>query len=360
MKEDERMMLLALALARRGEGRVEPNPMVGCVIVRRGRVIGEGYHRRFGGRHAEIEALRWCATTARGATVYVTLEPCCHFGKTPPCTDALIQAGVAEVVIPLADPDPLVGGKGIRQLRRAGIRVRTGVCRGEAEEVLAPYLTCTRLDRPYVIAKWAQGLDGGLVTAPGTSKWISSEASRRRVHRLRARVDAVLVGVGTVQADDPLLNARGVPVRRLAARVVLDSRLRIPEFCRLAATARAIPLWLVTSPRAARTAKAMRLKRRGAEIIGCAGRDGRVSLKQVLRELHHRGVTNLIVEGGPTVLTSFLQARLVDECLGFVAPRIVGDAKAKRGLETRLQPRAVTVERSGDDAFFRCRLTEPP
>ncbi|GAF88580.1 unnamed protein product, partial [marine sediment metagenome] len=207
---DHRMMARAIALARRGEGHVEPNPMVGCVIVRNRRSIGEGYHRRFGGPHAEIEALLACTRDPQGATVYVSLEPCCHHGKTPPCTDALIAARVARVVVAARDPNPVVRGRGIRRLRTAGIDVETGVLEGEAAEVLAPYATRVRLYRPFVIAKWAQSLDGKLATRTGHSQWISCEASRRRVHRLRARVDAILVGCGTVLADDPLLTARGV------------------------------------------------------------------------------------------------------------------------------------------------------
>lgn len=182
---DRRMMARAVALARRGEGRVEPNPMVGCVVVRNRRVIGEGYHRRFGGPHAEIEALRFCTANPRGATLYVSLEPCCHHGQTPPCSDALIDARVVRVVVAVGDPNPVVQGRGIRRLRAAGIAVETGLLEREAAEVLAPYVTRMRLGRPYVIAKWAQSLDGKLATRTGDSRWISCEASRRSVHRLR-------------------------------------------------------------------------------------------------------------------------------------------------------------------------------
>jgi diaminohydroxyphosphoribosylaminopyrimidine deaminase/5-amino-6-(5-phosphoribosylamino)uracil reductase len=360
---DETMMPRALALARKGEGRVEPNPMVGCVIVRNGRIIGEGYHRRFGGPHAEIEALESCTRNPRGATVYVTLEPCCHQGKTPPCTDALIRAGVARVVTPLRDPNPMVNGAGIRGLRAAGIAVHTGVLADEAAEVLAPFLTRVRLGRPYVIAKWAQSLDGVLVTPPGQSRWISCATSRHRVHQLRARVDAVLVGVGTVLADDPLLTARGVPLLRRAIRVVLDAGLRIPVSAKVVATAKATPTLLFTTARAARTRKARTLIRKGAELVACKAPRGRLALSDCLTHLHERDVTNLLVEGGPTVLSAMLGAQLVDEVWMFVAPRLIGGECQHRSLASlvaSVNPRSATVERSGDDLLLRLRLTDPP
>jgi len=360
---DETMMRQALALARKGEGRVEPNPLVGCVIVRDGRIIGEGYHRRFGGPHAEIEALESCTRNPRGATVYVSLEPCCHHGKTPPCTDALIRAGVARVVTPLRDPNPMVNGAGIRGLRAAGIAVHTGVPADEAAEVLAPFLTRVRLGRPYVIAKWAQSLDGVLVTPRGQSRWISCAASRRRVHQLRARVDAVLVGVGTVVADDPFLTARDVPLRRKAIRVVLDARLRIPVSAKIVATAKATPTLILTTVHAARTRKARTLIRKGVELVVCKARRGRLALGDCLTHLAERDVTNLLVEGGPTVLNAMLNARLVDEVCMFIAPRLIGGECQHRSLAAlvaSLNPRSATVERSGDDLLFRLRLTDPP
>ena len=360
---DQSMMRRTLALAKKGEGRVEPNPMVGCVIVRDGSVIGEGYHRRFGGPHAEIEALRSCPRNPRGATVYVSLEPCCHQGKTPPCTDALIQAGVARVVTPFCDPNPLVHGAGLRRLRAAGITVTSGVLADEAGEVLAPFLTCVRLGRPYVIAKWAQSLDGQLITPPGESKRISCEASRRAVHRLRARVDAVLVGVGTVLADDPLLTARGLALRRPAVRVVLDGRLRIPVSARIVASARTTPTLIFTTPRAAKTKKAAGLLGKGVEVIACRAKGGRLVFGDCLSRLAHRGVTNLLVEGGPTVLHAMLKARLVDEVRLFLAPKIIGGRSQGPALLSalaRLNPRSATVQRIGDDLHICLRLTDPP
>jgi diaminohydroxyphosphoribosylaminopyrimidine deaminase/5-amino-6-(5-phosphoribosylamino)uracil reductase len=340
--------------------------MVGCVIARGDRIIGEGFHRRFGGPHAEIEALRECKSNPRGATVYVTLEPCCHTGKTPPCVDALIDARVKRVVVASKDPNPAVNGRGIRRLRSAGIEVSVGVGTSEAAELLAPFATLIKLGRPYVIAKWAQSLDGRLTTPPGSSPWISCERSRRWVHRLRARVDTILVGVGTALADDPMLTARDVTVRRVATRVVLDRRLRVRESSKLVATANTTPTCLFTTRQAAQTPKAARLSRKGVEVIACGSRGENVSLESCLRLLGKRGVTNLLIEGGPTVLTSFLRADLVDEACVFVAPRLIGPDRRRPGVApttrvgARLDPVTSRTTRSGSDVLFRLRLTTPP
>jgi diaminohydroxyphosphoribosylaminopyrimidine deaminase/5-amino-6-(5-phosphoribosylamino)uracil reductase len=360
-------MQRALALARKGEGRVEPNPMVGCVIARRGRVIGEGYHRRFGGPHAEVEALTSCVEEPRGATVYVSLEPCRHHGKTPPCTEALIEARVGRVVAAVADPSPLSGG-GIRELRKAGIAVEVGVGETEAAEVLAPFLTRVALGRPYVIAKWAQSLDGKLATATGDSKWISGEASRRQVHRLRARMDAILIGSGTALADDPMLTARDVPVRRRAVRVVLDGRLRLSERSQLVVTASTVPTMVFTSKAKVGLSKAGRLARRGVEVAACRTHRGRPVVADCLRRLSRRAVTNLLVEGGPTILTSFLKAGLVDEAWAFVSPKLIGGSdgpgvlagKGVARVADALIPRTVVTRRWEADTLFRMRLTEVP
>jgi len=357
---DARMMQRALALARRGEGRVEPNPMVGCVIVARGRTIGEGYHRRFGGPHAEVEALRACQADPRGATVYVTLEPCCHCGKTPPCTEALLAAGVARVVTSMRDPNPLVAGRGVHRLRRAGVRVEIGIEAEPARALLAPYLTRTCLHRPYVIAKWAQTLDGKLATRTGDSQWISGVLSRRLVHRLRGRVDALLVGAGTVRADDPLLTAREVPRRRIATRVVLDTRLRLSPDSRVATTAGTVPTWVFTGMRQVNSAPARALTERGVVVMPARTRGGRLDLRDVLRRLAAQGVTNLLVEGGPTVLTALFAAGVVDEACVFVAPLLLGGVGAPsvpggRGparLAEAAAPARVCTRRCGSDIMW--------
>ena len=365
---DERMMRRALALSRRGEGWVEPNPMVGCVIVRDGRVVGEGFHRRFGAAHAEVEALRRCGGKARRATVFVTLEPCGHFGKTPPCADALIDAGVRRVVVAARDPNPLVAGRGLRRLRSAGIEVVTDVRRDEAAEVLAPFFTCMVDHRPYVIAKWAQSLDGKLVTRAGQSKWISGEASRSEGHKLRARVDAVLVGAGTVLCDDPQLTARGVRVRRVATRVVLDGRLRISERSHLVRSAKKIPVLVFTTSASSAGRKAERLRRAGVEIVPVPAARSGLNLDRILADLAARGVTNLLVEGGPTVLAAFFAGGWVDEAWVFTAPRFIGGRAASgvfermgaiRGFETPV-PSHGTVRRIGEDVMHRLRFTRPP
>ncbi|MBI4718171.1 MAG: bifunctional diaminohydroxyphosphoribosylaminopyrimidine deaminase/5-amino-6-(5-phosphoribosylamino)uracil reductase RibD [Planctomycetes bacterium] len=367
-EQDLRFMERAIWLARKGAGRVEPNPLVGCVVVKNGRVIGEGCHRRFGGPHAEVAALRTCQSSPEGATVYVSLEPCCHHGKTPPCVDALIAARVARVVVALRDPYPLVCGEGLRRLRAAGIAVDVGVGGVAAAELLAPFTTRHLLRRPYVIAKWAQSLDGRLAATGGDSRWISGEAARRRVHQLRARVDAILVGSGTVLADDPLLTARNVPVRRVALRVVLDGRLRIPERARLVRTARDFPTQVITSPRRAASDKARRLVRRGVEVVAANVRQERIDLAAMLSDLADSDVTNLLVEGGPTLLRAFLDAGLVDEALVFVAPLFLGGREDRYSVTGRTaqrmrdaaRPRRIQSQRCGDDVLYRLRLTDPP
>ncbi len=364
---DQRFMARALSLARRGAGYVEPNPMVGCVLVHKGKIVGEGYHRRFGGPHAEVDALRRCSCQTSDITLYVTLEPCCHQGKTPPCSEVIIRAGVSRVVVATGDPNPLVGGKGIRKLRRAGIKVDVGILRSEAEEVIAPFLTLLRLERPYVIAKWAQSLDGKLATATGESKWISCPQSRSHVHRLRARVDAILVGSGTVRADDPLLTARDVRLRRRALRVVLDSRLRISNKCQLIDTATRWPTMIMTTAIKAKSAKADRLRRGGAEVIGCRSNRNRIATKDWMAKLAQLGVTNLLVEGGPTVLRSLLVARLVDEAWVFTAPILIGGRSAHGALDGRgaqrmadaIEAKTVHTQSSGRDTLHRLRLTTP-
>ncbi|RJP42131.1 MAG: bifunctional diaminohydroxyphosphoribosylaminopyrimidine deaminase/5-amino-6-(5-phosphoribosylamino)uracil reductase RibD [Phycisphaerales bacterium] len=358
-------MRRALRLALRGEGRVEPNPMVGCVLTRRGRVIGEGYHHRFGGPHAEVEALKAAGGSCRGAAAYVTLEPCAHVGKTPPCCDALIAAGVARVVVGTADPNPHVPGGGIERLRRAGIRVDAGVCESEARRLIAPFTTRVTLGRPYVIAKWAQSLDGRLAAEGGDSKWISCEASRRLVHRWRGRVDAILIGAGTAVADDPVLTARGAGVRRVAARVVMDGRLRLPVDAQLAKTARDVPTLVLTLSESATSDRADALRRLGVEVVSC-GRPsiGRLDPATALRLLARRGATNVLLEGGATLIRAFLAAGLIDEARVFVGPIWIGGGDAHaiapaepvRQIAAALKPHDVTWRRSGDDGLAIVRF----
>ena len=313
-------MNLALAEAERGRGAVEPNPMVGAVLVRAGRVVGLGHHARFGGPHAEVMALQ-NAAEARGATLYVTLEPCCHHGKTPPCTDAILQAGVAKVVAAIRDPFPRVDGGGLAILRSAGVPVDLGLQAGTAAELNAPYLKRVATGLPYITAKWAMTLDGKTAVASGESQWISSPGSRSLVHQLRGRMDAILVGIGTVLADDPQLTARPAGPRT-AVRIVLDSKALLPLNSRLVQTAHEVSV-LVAVSRQAPADRRHALEARGCEVVVFPGAT-RVPIMALLAELGQRAMTNLLVEGGGRVLGSFLEAGQVDEVEAYIAPILEG------------------------------------
>lgn len=332
---------MALRAALRGRGYVEPNPMVGAVLVREQRVLAVGHHRKFGGPHAEVQTLRRCRELGHdptGSDLYVTLEPCCHWGKTPPCTEALIAAKVRRVFAAIQDPNPLVAGKGLQQLRTAGIDARVGLCEARAQDLLRAYVKRTQTGMPWVLAKWAQTLDGAVATASGESRWISGEASHRWVHRLRGRVDAVVVGIGTVLADDPQLTARAVRRRRLARRVVVDTRLRIPLQSALVRTAKDVPLLVATRQEAldAEAAKAQALRKAGVELLAANGQEPErrkvgVDLRALLLHLsQERGAANVLVEGGPVLLGGLFEQGLVDEAMVFVAPRLMGDDRARR------------------------------
>ncbi len=326
-KEDENFMAIALACAGLGRGAVEPNPMVGAVLVKDGREIARGWHGRFGGPHAEVAALaaaRAAGVDPRGSTAYVTLEPCCHYGKTPPCTKALIEAGVARVVAAMEDPDPRVAGKGLAALREAGIEVQSGVCQAQARQLLAAYIKLRTQRRPWVICKWAQTADGCLALPPGQGRWISSPPAREEVHRLRGLCDGIAVGVGTVLADDPLLNNRSGGGKQ-PVRLVLDSRLRTPIVCQLIATARRWPVMIACAAGADAAAKA-RLQAAGAEVIELPAGEGGVDLRGLLNELGGRQWTYLLVEGGAKVLRSFIASGLADEMIVFTSPRSCGHA----------------------------------
>jgi diaminohydroxyphosphoribosylaminopyrimidine deaminase/5-amino-6-(5-phosphoribosylamino)uracil reductase len=321
--DDQFWMLRALAEAARGRGQVEPNPMVGAVVVREGRAVGVGHHARFGGLHAEVNALTEAGGAARGATLYVTLEPCCHHGKTPPCTDAVLAAGVARVVAAMSDPFPRVAGGGLEALRGAGVAVEVGLEASAARRLNAPYLKRIATGLPYVTAKWAMTLDGKIATASGDSAWISGPRARALVHELRGRMDAILVGIGTALADDPLLTARP-PGPRTPARVVLDGAARLPPGGRLATTAREVPVWVAVTDRAPADRRSA-LAALGCEILALTG-SGPVPVVPLLSELGRRGATNVLVEGGARVLGAFLQEGQVDEVDVYVAPVLEGGA----------------------------------
>jgi diaminohydroxyphosphoribosylaminopyrimidine deaminase/5-amino-6-(5-phosphoribosylamino)uracil reductase len=355
-------MTRALELAARGEGSVEPNPMVGCVVARGAEVIGEGFHRRFGGPHAEVEALAVAGPRARGATLYVTLEPCCHTGKTPPCTEAVLAAGVARVVIAQLDPFPAVAGSGIARLKEAGVAVDVGPGQEQARRLNAPYLKLVTTGRPWVIAKWAMTLDGKLATQAGDSRWISSEASRRIVHQVRGRVDAIVVGRGTADADDPLLTARPSGPR-VATRIVLDRRASLSPGSQLARTARETPVLVVVGAEAAEPA-CQQLREAGCEVLAVAGGTREEQWRELLAELGARRMTNVLVEGGGTVLGALFDARLVDEVHVFIAPKIVGGGNAAtpvggKGPELMSQAlmlRDVEWRKVDEDLYLRGRV----
>ncbi len=314
-------MRRALAEAARGRGAVEPNPMVGAVLVRDGTLIAVGHHQRFGGPHAEIVALGRALDATRGATLYVTLEPCCHHGKTPPCAEALIASRVTRVVAAMRDPFPKVAGGGFKLLIEAGIAVDVGLLEDEAKRLNAPYLKRLRVGRPFVTAKWAMTLDGRIATASGHSQWISGERSRVRVHDLRRGMDAILVGLGTAIADNPRLTARPAGAR-VASRVVLDSSASLPTNSNLVATAREVPTIVAVNDRAD-AGRVENLQSFGCEIVRFAG-GGAVPVGLLLDDLGRRGMTNVLVEGGGRVLGAFLDAGEVDAVEVFIAPIVEG------------------------------------
>ena len=322
--EDISHMRSALALARRGLGGTWPNPSVGCVIVRDGRVIGRAVTAPGGRPHAERAALTMAGQEARGATVYVTLEPCCHWGRTPPCTDALIAAEVARVVIAVRDPDPRVNGEGCARLRAAGIVIEEGLLAGEAEDVLAGFTSRLRRSRPLVTLKMASTLDGRIATRSGESQWITGEPARRAAHAMRGHADAVLVGVGTVLADDPELTCR-IPGYRSTpiVRVIADSHLRTPLTSVLIRTAAASPTWILVRPGANPDRRAA-LADLGVTVLDIAAGTTGVDLADGLRVLGDAGITRLLVEGGGQIAASLLRADLVDRIAWFHAPAVMG------------------------------------
>jgi diaminohydroxyphosphoribosylaminopyrimidine deaminase/5-amino-6-(5-phosphoribosylamino)uracil reductase len=334
---DAAWMDRALALAEQGRGGVEPNPLAGAVVVRDGRLVGQGWHARFGGPHAEVEAIQRAKEDARGSTLYVTLEPCCHHGKTPPCTDAILEAGIRRVVVAIADPNPLVGGQGLRQLKDAGIAVELGCRAAEARQINAPYLKLLATARPYVHAKWAMSLDGKIATREFQSKWITGDAARHDSHRLRARMDAIIVGAGTVRHDDPLLTARSGGART-PSRIVLTGEADIPLESRVIASARESPVIVVAGPKL-EPARQEALGRAGCEVLLMPASQGRPEITSLLDELGRRRMTNILVEGGTQVLGSFFDAGQVDEVHVYIAPIMIGGHRAPtpiggRGVES--------------------------
>lgn len=359
--DDAPFMRSALALAARALGRSAPNPAVGCLIVRDGRVLGRGWTGDGGRPHAETIALGQAGAAARGATAYVSLEPCAHHGRTPPCSDALIAAGIARVVIPLIDPDPRVAGRGAAALEAAGIRVDRGCCAAEAACLNLGFFTRIAEGRPMVTLKLAQSLDGRIATASGESRWITGPAARREVHAARARADAVLIGAGTVRADDPMLDVRdlGLPGAR-PLRVVAGGRLHLPARGRLAESARLLPLLICHGPRADAGHRAA-WAAAGAELAEIPGDpDGQMDIRAMLALLGARGLSRVFCEGGGQLAASLVTAGLVDEIVTYAAGVVLGadgrPATGRLGLQTLAEApryRLADVRRTGDDLRAR-------
>jgi diaminohydroxyphosphoribosylaminopyrimidine deaminase/5-amino-6-(5-phosphoribosylamino)uracil reductase len=319
---EKKFMLLALKLAQKGTGSVEPNPAVGCVIVKNGRIIGQGWHKKFGGPHAEINALLDCVKKGidpAGSTMYVTLEPCRHFGKTPPCTDAIIKAKISKVVAAAIDSSKHSNGKGLKQLKKAGIKVRTGLCENEVKVLNAPFFKFAVTGKPWIILKWAQSADGFMASKKG--RWISNEKSRRNSQRLRRRADAILVGINTVVIDDPLLTARPPAKHKKLLRIVLDSFLKIPLNSKLVRTIDKSPLLIFTTKP---DKKKLILEKKGAEIIKTGGTNGKCNLKDIINKLSKRGIQQLLVEGGQKTITEFLKQKLADEIIVYTSGKKLG------------------------------------
>ncbi len=324
-------MLRALELAKKGAGRVNPNPMVGCVIVKENRVIGEGWHERCGGLHAERNAFKNLKESCEGATLYVTLEPCCHWGRTPPCTEAIIKNRICRVVIGCLDPNPLVSGKGARLLGDKGIDVKTGVCENECRQLNEIFFHYITHKTPFVVMKYAMTLDGKIAAYTGDSRWVTGEAARNHAHKTRNRLSGIMAGVGTVIADDPLLTCR-IKGGRNPARIICDSHARTPIRCRLIQTANEIKTLIAVTEL---NARAEALQNAGAEILVCAEKNGRVELNCLMAKLGEKEIDSVLLEGGSELAFSALEAGVVQKIQAYISPKFIGGSESKTPLGGR-------------------------
>lgn len=355
MNADESYMRMALSLAKKGIGSASPNPMVGAVVVKNGKIVGTGYHKKYGDAHAEVNALNEAGSKAKGASLYLNLEPCCHFGKTPPCTDAVIKAGIKRVVAGVVDPNPKVSGKGAGILRDAGIEVKLSVLEEDCRRLNEGFIKRITTGRPFVILKIAASLDGKTATKTKESKWITSEASRHHAHRLRGQVDAIMTGIGTVLADDPLLTPRAGKVKRMPLRVVVDSLLRVPASAKVVGSN---TLFVATDKAPAKAIED--LESRGAEVELFKSKKGKVALALVMEHLGNRGVNSLLVEAGPGLSGSLLEEGLVDKILFFYAPKIIGGVEAPgmvggggiERLSEAVSLKEIKIKRFGEDIMI--------
>lgn len=358
---DEAYMRMALELAQKGCGRVNPNPMVGAVIVKGGRIIGQGYHQQYGGLHAERNALASCSESPQDAELFVTLEPCCHWGKTPPCTDAILESGIQRVVVGSADPNPLVAGKGVRILRKHGIAVTENILREECDCLNEVFLYFIQRKVPFVVLKYAMTMDGKIAVASGLSKWITGEEARRRVHQDRDRYAAILVGVGTVLADDPQLTCR-LPDGRNPVRIICDTHLRTPLTAQVVATAKETRTILATC--CAESDRQRPYFDAGCEVLVLPERDGRVDLRALMQELGRRKLDSVLLEGGAALNWSALQSGIVNKVQAYIAPKLFGGSAAKSPVggcgvpspQAAFQLTVPSVQRLGSDLLLESRV----
>ena len=355
---EEKYMKLALGLALKARERTYPNPMVGAVIVKSGRIVGKGYHEKAGEDHAEIKAIKDAGSACRGATMFVTLEPCDHYGKTPPCTQSIIESGIKKVYAAMKDPNPVTGGKGIRRLKKAGVAVDTGLLAEEAKRINKKYIKFITSKLPYVTVKLAQSIDGKIAARDGSSKWISSDVSRKYVRKMRPDFDAIVVGANTAVNDDPFLldeKRKGYNV----SRVVIDSRLRIPLGSNIIKTAERSPVIIATTELApaGKVKKAQGIK--GVEIIKTRSRTRRVPLRAFLSKLAHKGIVNVLVEGGGELVGSLVDEKLVDEVMFFIAPKIIGGGYSSvkgsgaADITKAVELDDIEIKKYGKDIFVR-------
>ena len=360
---DNKFMTRALELAELGVGHVNPNPMVGAVIVKNGNIIGEGYHEFFGGPHAEVNAIKNCSESPVGSTIYVTLEPCSHFGKTPPCSLALIENKFSRVVIAMTDPNPLVSGRGIKMMEDQGIQVESGLMEDQAKILNKFFIKNITQKLPYVIMKTAMSLDGKIATHTGDSKWISGEESRKYVHKMRHNMKGIMVAINTVLTDDPSLNCRlDIENPNQPIRIIVDSRLRIQDTAKVLNTKEQQTIIATTSK--ADKSKIIKIQESGAEVIIVEEIDGKVNLNQLMMHLNEKGIDSILLEGGGTLNFSALKSGIVDEVVSFIAPKIIGGANAISPVEgmgfdkinSCTEIESIELEKSGDDILVHGKI----
>lgn len=362
---DKKWMKRAIELAKKGKGFVAPNPAVGAVILKDGKLIGEGYHMQYGQAHAEINAIKSVKSSCKDATIYVTLEPCSHYGKTPPCVDAIIKEGFKRVVIGMIDPNPKVAGKSISKLRAHGIDVDEGVCQEECEALNPAFIKAMTKKAPYIVLKTGMSLDGKIATKYGESQWITSEPSRAYVHELRHELDGIMVGINTVLVDDPMLTARREERSAHPIRIIVDSKARLPLDSKIAMTAHEVSTIVATTEEAP-LAKVNDLEKMGVRVIKTPSKDNHVDLPYLMSELYQLNIHSILLEGGGQLNDSAVQSGIVDEIISFIAPIIIGGKEALSpvsgvGVETLAQAmrlEGIKITQYGDDICIRGKVVK--